>query len=183
MLGIPTLHAADGHDLPKAKQTKLGLYLTPQEAFDKVSAEADKVLFLDVRTPAEVIYVGMPSAADANIPYMVQPDFPVWDETRSTFKLEPNPDFVSDVRVRLERKGLKPDAEVIVMCRSGDRSAAAANILAEAGFTKVYSIPEGFEGDMAKDGPNAGTRSVNGWKNAKLPWTYRLDRQKMYGLQ
>jgi rhodanese-related sulfurtransferase len=114
---------------------------------------------------------------------MLMPDFPVWDAEKSSFKLELNPDFVPAVRERLEKKGLDQNAKVIVMCRSGDRSAASANLLAEAGFTNVYSIVEGFEGDMAKEGPTAGTRSVNGWKNAGLPWSYKLDREKMYGLQ
>ena len=41
-------------------------------------------------------------------------------------------------------------------------------------------IAEGFEGDAAKDGPKAGQRTVNGWKNAGLPWTYKLDKAKMY---
>lgn len=175
--------AVDEASLPKAKQTKLGLYLTPAEAYEMIEPNPQQVLFIDVRAPAEVAFVGMPSAADANIPYMVLPDFPVWDEAKSTFKLEANPDFVSDVRSLAEKKGLGPDARVIVMCRSGDRSAASANLLAEAGFTHVYTVVEGFEGDMAKEGPKAGTRSVNGWKNAGLPWSYKLDREKMYGLQ
>lgn len=44
---------------------------------------------------------------------------------------------------------------------SGDRSAAAANLLAYAGFKKVYSVVDGVEGDLAKDGPKAGQRVVN----------------------
>ena len=48
--------------------------------------------------------------------------------------------------------------------------------LAEDGFTQVHSVVDGFEGDMSKDG----RRSVNGWKNAGLPWSYKLDKAKMY---
>ena len=120
--------------------------------------------------------------ADANVPYMVEPDFPVWDDARSTLKLEANPDFISEVRRRLNAKGLNPDSTVVLICRSGDRSAAASNLLAEAGFKTVYSVVDGFEGDLAADGPNAGRRAVNGWKNSGLPWSYRLDRSKMYKL-
>ena len=46
----------------------------------------------------------------------------------------------------------------------------------EAGFTRVHSVVDGFEGDMSPQG----RRSVNGWKNAGLPWTYRLERSRMY---
>jgi rhodanese-related sulfurtransferase len=56
------------------------------------------------------------------------------------------------------------------MCRSGGRSAAAANALAKAGYTNVWSLVEGFEGD--KDA--AGKRTANGWRNAGLPWDYKL---------
>jgi hypothetical protein len=51
-----------------------------------------------------------------------------------------------------------------------------ANRLAEAGFMQVGSVVDGFEGDMSKDG----RRSVNGWKNAGLPWSYKLDKARMY---
>ena len=69
---------------------------------------------------------------------------------------------------------------MILICRSGDRSARAADLLAKAGYRRVYSITEGFEGDAAKDGAKVGQRTVNGWKNAGLPWSYKLDRAKMY---
>lgn len=39
---------------------------------------------------------------------------------------------------------------------------------------------EGFEGNTAKDGPNKGQRTVNGWKNSALPWTYELDKDEIY---
>ncbi len=94
--------------------------------------------------------------------------------------MNPIPTFLNEVRRRLGAKGLGPNDAVVLICRSGDRSAAAANLLAEAGFKNVYSVVDGFEGDLATDGPKAGQRAVNGWKNAGLPWSYRLDRTKMY---
>lgn len=35
---------------------------------------------------------------------------------------------------------------------------------------------DGFEGDMSKEG----RRTVNGWKNANLPWGYSLDQARTY---
>src|ERR1700730_16560203 len=126
------------------------------------------------------MFGGMPTGADASGRYMIQPDFPDWDQAKATFKLENNSNFVSEVRRRLSAKGLGSDSAIVLICRSGDRSAAAANLLAEAGLSNVYSVVDGFEGDLAKDGPNAGQRAVNGWKNAGLPWSYNLDKKKMY---
>lgn len=176
-------HAFDAASVPPVKRTKLGQYLSSQEAAKFMDQNTSKALFLDVRTPAEVNFVGMPQQADANVPYMREPDFVAWDEAKGTFKLEPNPDFIPEVRRRLAAKGLKPTDAVVLICRSGDRSAAAANLLAEAGFKNVYSVVDGFEGDLAKDGPRTGQRAVNGWKNAGLPWSYKLDKAKMYKME
>ncbi len=176
-------HAFDAAAVPEIKRTKLGMYLSSVEAAKFVDQSPAKTLFLDIRTPAEVAFVGMPAQADANVPYMREPDFPMWDNAKATLKLEPNPDFIPEVRRRLAAKRLGLADTVVLICRSGDRSAAAANLLAEAGFKNVYSVVDGFEGDLAKDGPKAGQRAVNGWKNAGLPWSYKLDRTKMYKLE
>src|SRR6516165_9230440 len=172
--------AFDAASVPTPKRTKLGLYFSAKEAANFVAKTGPSALFLDIRTPAEVMFVGMPTMADANVPYMVEPDFPAWDDAKATLKLENNSDFVSEVRRRLNAKHLDPDSTIVLICRSGDRSAAAANLLAEAGLKNVYSVVDGFEGDLAKDGPKAGQRAVNGWKNGGLPWSYTLDKTKMY---
>jgi rhodanese-related sulfurtransferase len=180
LMASTTAHAVDPESVPAPKRTKLGQYFSSQEAAGFLNNNASKALFLDVRTPAELAFVGMPTMVDANVPYMVEPDFPAWDDAKATLKLEKNSDFVSEVRRRLSEKQLGPESTVVLICRSGDRSAAAANLLAEAGLKNVYSVVDGVEGDLAKDGPKAGQRAVNGWKNAGLPWSYTLEKKKMY---
>jgi rhodanese-related sulfurtransferase len=174
--------AADDNwdSLPAVKKTKSGLYMTPKEVMQRMQSAPDKTLFLDVRTRAEVSYLGMPAMADANVPYMELSDFYAWDDARSAYKVEPNSDFAPEVARRLAEKKLGKDDTIVLICRSGDRTAKAADLLASLGYTKVYSVPEGYEGDIAKDGDHAGQRAVNGWKNGGLPWTYKLDKQKMY---
>src|SRR5699024_7717972 len=161
--------AADPASVPASKQTELELYLTPQEAFDMIQADPDGVLFLDVRTRAEAVYVGMPTVVDALVPFVDHDPFWPWDEKRDSYKLEPVQEFVPESNRRLADKHLSKDDPVIVMCRSGGRSAMAADRLAEDGFTNVYSVIEGFEGDKAKSGDDKGKRTLNGWKNAGLP--------------
>jgi rhodanese-related sulfurtransferase len=128
----------------------------------------------------EVAFLGMPAIADANIPYMTVGRFDEWDEKRETFKLQPNSEFTARVNALIEERGMEKDAPIFLICRSGSRSAKAANILSLAGYDRVYVITDGFEGDKAKAGPRKGERVVNGWKNAGLPWTYKLDKQAMY---
>ena len=172
---------ATWEQLPEIKRTKLGLYLTPQQAYDMKKANPKGVALFDVRTRAEAMYVGWPGDADALVPFVEHPELMTdWDDKRFMYKLEPNQDFVPEIERRMKEMGLGKEAPVILICRSGDRSSKAQDRLQMAGFTRVYSIAEGFEGDTAKDGPKAGQRTVNGWKNAGLPWTYKLDKAKMY---
>jgi rhodanese-related sulfurtransferase len=167
--------------VPAIKQTKSGLYMTPKQALDTKREGGDKVLLIDVRTRAEAMFVGMPKIADALVPYVELPEFMNdWDDKRSVYAVSLNNDFLPELQRRMEQKGATKDSTIILLCRSGDRSARAADFLASQGFAKVYSVPEGFEGDPAKDGPQAGQRVVNGWKVAGLEWTYKLDKAKMY---
>lgn len=172
--------AYDADKVPEIKRTKLAMYVDAAEAFALKQQLGDKAFLVDVRTRAEVSYVGMPLIADAHIPYVEHPDDAPWDDKAGRFKLEPNNDFGPELARRLTAKGLGKDDTIILMCRSGDRSARAANLLNDLGYRKVYSVVDGFEGDVAKDGPKAGQRVVNGWKNAGLPWSYKLDKSKLY---
>lgn len=166
--------------ISKKKTTPQGLYVTFVEAYVQLQKLGDKALFIDIRTRAEVAFIGMPAAADANIPYMTTGSFDEWDEKKKTFKLHPNGEFVKRIKELVEVRGLREDSPIFLVCRSGSRSAKAANVLNLAGYTKVYTVTDGFEGDKAKDGPRKGERVVNGWKNSGLPWSYELDTNAMY---
>ena len=69
---------------------------------------------------------------------------------------------------------------MLLICRSGDRSARAANLLSQLGYTSVYTVVDGFEGDAVAAGEKRGQRIVNGWKNAGLPWSYDLGKARAY---
>lgn len=171
----------DWASLPDIKVTKLGLYLTPKQAYDMKKANPKNVALLDVRTRAEAMYVGMATDVDALVPFVEHQELMSdWDEKRTMYKLDPNQDFVPEFERRMQAMGLGKTAPVILICRSGDRSSKAADRLMAAGYTRVYSVPEGFEGDKASDGPKKGQRVVNGWKNTGLPWSYTLTKAKMY---
>ena len=74
-----------------------------------------------------------------------------------------------------------PTDVLLIMCRSGGRSAMAVNILAQAGFTNAYNITDGMEGDLVKEPDSlfAGKRMKNGWKNSGPPWTYDIDPKQV----
>jgi rhodanese-related sulfurtransferase len=160
--------------VPKSKQTVLGLYLTAKEAFSKWHVDSDKVVVLDVRTPEEYIFVGHAPMA-RNIPVRFLNQELTAKKRRPV--MEMNPVFVSQVK-----KDYKANDTILIMCRSGGRSALAVNFLAEAGFQQVYNITDGFEGDAVKDPQSYynGKRVKNGWRNSGAPWTYKLDPNLMY---
>lgn len=171
--------ADDWSTLSKKKQTTLGLYMTSTQAYDYMMKNMDKALFLDVRTPSELNYLGVVTVMDANVPTDTM-DGTAWDDKKSRYVRKHNENFVADVDARMKAKGLKKTDTVFLMCRSGDRSAKAVNVLAKNGYTNVYNVVDGYEGDKAKKGENKGKRVVNGWKNSALPWTYSMDKDLMY---
>lgn len=177
--GMAIAGEVDAATVPAAKQTTSKNYLTVKEAATLKQSLGGKALMVDVRTPAKIEYVGVADSVDANVPYMTD-DYTAWDDKKSRFMMSPNSGFLSKISDIEAKSGLDKNSTVIVMCRSGDRSARAADLLSQAGYTKVYSVVDGFEGDMAKDGDNKGRRAVNGWKNAGLPWSYNMVKSKMY---
>ncbi len=160
-------------NIPKGKQTELALYVTAKEAWEKWKAEPEKVMILDVRTPEEYLFVGHPTMA-WKIPIATQTY--EWDAGKTQFPMKLLPDFVSRVK-----EVAKLDDMILVMCRSGGRSAMAVNLLAKAGFKNVYQILDGMEGDAVEDSESVflGQRLKNGWKNSGCPWTYKLTPDRM----
>lgn len=163
--------SVDARALPKGKTTPLGLYLTPEDAHAALTEEPG-IVFIDVRDPLEVNFVGNAEGTDANVPLAFATHN--FDPKRGGYAMARNPDFVAGVDAVIAAEGRDKGDPVFVMCRSGGRSAEAAAALAKAGYSNVWSIVEGFEGDSDKA---TGRRDVNGWQNAGLPWSYKLDAE------
>ena len=124
--------------------------LTPREAFDLVQHDPDAVL-VDVRTEAEWRFVGVPSGLDR------EPVLASW--------LPVDPErFLRE----LAAAGIAPGTgrAVVFLCRSGQRSVAAADTATAAGIAPSYNVLEGFEGPLDADGHRGGS----GWRAAGLPW-------------
>ncbi|MFT4047648.1 MAG: rhodanese-like domain-containing protein [Solimonas sp.] len=73
-----------------------------------------------------------------------------------------NPRFVRE----LEAKVGKQDV-VLLLCRSGKRSALAAEAATKAGFTAAFNVLEGFEGELDAE-QHRGRH--DGWRFRGLPW-------------
>jgi len=172
--------AIDADKVPAVKRSASGLHLTATEAAAMEQGAPGKVLFIDIRTRAEAMYVGMASPVDYLVPFLEFPELWEWSDASNEFVQLSNTHFVQDVEKRLALAGLTKDDAVVLICRSGIRSNHASGLLAQYGFKRAYTVIDGFEGDTAKDGERKGQRVVNGWKNANLPWSYKLVKEKMY---
>jgi rhodanese-related sulfurtransferase len=160
--------------LPPQKQTVLGLYVTAKEAHEMWLADKNKIKILDVRTPEEYIFVGHAPMAH-NIPFQLI-NYKMAIRNQGPL-MQANPNFIAEVGQKF-----KPSDTIVVICRSGNRSAAAVNAMAAAGFKTAFSVIDGFEGDRVKDPSSTayGKRFKNGWKNSDLPWTDQLNPELLW---
>jgi len=175
--GWAAAQSVSASKVPEEMRSRLGLYLMPKEAPRFIKAQKGKVLFVDIRTRAEAQFLGMADGVDALVPYVEFQEFMTdWDEKRGFYKLEPFSDFVPELERRMKAKGLTKNDPIVFICRAGERSSRAADLLADLGYTRVYTIVYGYEGELSEKG----RRNLNGWKNSGLPWSYDLDKEKMY---
>lgn len=107
--------------------------------------------YLDVRSEAEFAESHVPGAF--NIPLL---DFVAGQGLR------PNPNFLVEVMAAFES-----DRPLILACKAGGRSARAAVILEESGFTNIVDMRGGFYGEVGPDGQIA----CAGWAQRGLPVT------------
>lgn len=123
--------------------------VTPTQA-NEILQQNPQAKLVDTRTTIEYSFVGHPIDA-IHVP-LKRP--PTWKAL---------PEFVANVEKHIGSKS----TPIVLMCRSGARSMEAAKLLEAAGFTALYNMDEGFEGD--KDNNNhRGT--LGGWRFHQLPW-------------
>lgn len=127
------------------------------EAHAMLDADARAVL-IDVRSNMEFLFVGHPKGA-ISIPWIDEPDWVV------------NPHFVTDIR-KVLLGGVSCSTEVgcapvILICRSGKRSLEAGALLVENGFSRVFNVADGFEGELDTQHHRS---TLGGWRKEGLPW-------------
>lgn len=156
------------------------LGISAEETYQKIQQADQNVLFVDVRDPVEIMFVGFSDAVHVNIPYMLV-DRSQWNAERGIFRVSLNPDFLGDIQAELDKRGLGNDAEIITMCRSGsERGEPSAALLRQHGFSNARFVINGFQGDAIKEGPQAGFRLQNGWQNSGLPWSAKMNPEKIH---
>jgi rhodanese-related sulfurtransferase len=121
--------------------------VTPKLAWELVSA--GEAVLVDVRTAEERKFVG----------YVPGSLHVAWASGTS---LTRNPRFVRELEAKVGKT-----STVLLLCRSGKRSVAAAEAAAKAGFTRIFNVLEGFEGELD---PHQHRGAQDGWRVHGLPW-------------
>ncbi len=129
--------------------------VSPTETWTALKDDPTAVL-IDVRTPAEWAYVGLPDVASIG-KLVLTVAWQTWPDGQQ------NPAFIAEA----QEQGLKLGQPVYLLCRSGVRSLAAAKALTEAGYGPCYNIAGGFEGPLD---PARHRGTLAGWKVEGLPW-------------
>ena len=111
--------------------------------------QAGHAVIVDVRTNEERKFVGYVEDT-IHIPWA------------TGTALNRNPRFAKELETKVGK-----DKIILLLCRSGKRSAAAANVAFNAGFENIYNIDQGFEGDLDENNHRG---SFNGWRFHGLPW-------------
>lgn len=129
--------------------------VTPDEAW-RILGEDPGAVLIDTRTQPEWAFVGTPDLTALD----KQPVLVPW-QTFPTMGVNAN------FSAELANRGVTPEQTTLFICRSGNRSAAAAIAMTAKGFARCYNVAEGFEGPLDAD-KHRGT--LGGWKARGLPW-------------
>jgi rhodanese-related sulfurtransferase len=131
--------------------------ISPRQAWDLLQ-DNPRAVMIDVRSNMEFLFIGHPKGA-IHISWIDDPDWKI------------NPHFASEVR-KVMLGGISCEADqgcapIILICRSGKRSLEAGHALLIDGFTEVYNVLEGFEGDLDDEHHRS---TIGGWRFHGLPW-------------
>ena len=178
-IAATSVSAAESPEDPK-KQTPWNLYVNAKEAYAMKQQIGDQMLFVDVRDPIEIMFTGFTDVVDVNIPFKLV-DRSAWNPKKPVFNMFVNQDFEKEIAAALEVRGLSKAVPVVIMCRSGGtRGAPATKLMENKGYKKIYVVTDGFEGGTLKEGERKNWRLKDGWKNSGLPWSYKLNKEKIY---
>ena len=165
----------DGEAEPALSGHAEVLPISARQAWKVKRDMGSRALLVDIRGRAEVFYTGMPLGADANVPFAEPaPDFAV-DANTGQPRMAMNARFLDRIEELVTSAGLGRGDPVILLCRSGERSPVAARLMRGRGYLQVFTVTDGFEGPLAANAHGTFTRHEQGWKNAGLPWTARVD--------
>ena len=121
--------------------------ISPVDAWTLIQSE--RAVLVDVRSGEERKFVGYVPGS-IHVP---------WATGTS---LTRNPRFLRELEAKVAK-----DAIVLLLCRSGKRSALAAEAATRIGYASAFNVSEGFEGDLDEQHRRG---ALGGWRLRGLGW-------------
>jgi len=121
--------------------------ISPVDAWTLIQSE--RAVLVDVRSGEERKFVG----------YVPGSIHVAWATGTS---LTRNPRFLRELEAKVAK-----DAIVLLLCRSGKRSALAAEAATRIGYASAFNVSEGFEGDLDEQHRRG---ALGGWRLRGLGW-------------
>ena len=123
--------------------------------FNRLSDKTDSYL-VDVRTSPEWEFVGIPDLSIIKkqtifVSFLIYPE------------MNENKNFEKEIL----DQGIKKNDHLYFICRSGQRSLNASELLINSGFYNCFNVVDGFEGESNSHRKRS---LINGWKYNNLPW-------------
>lgn len=125
--------------------------ITSLQAWEFLSSD-ESCMLIDVRTSAELTFVGRPD---------------LLQNSYTALPLYEFPDMILSEAFMNDLKLIDKNKKLLFLCRSGSRSRSAAFTATEMGFKECYNISDGFEGEIDENGHRG---NISGWKAFGLPW-------------
>jgi rhodanese-related sulfurtransferase len=131
----------------RARQLPFAGSVAPVEAWALV--ESGRAVLVDVRSNEERRFVGhVPGSV--HVPWA------------TGTALTRNPRFLRELEARVGKSDV-----LLLLCRSGKRSALAAEAATKIGFSAAFNVSEGFEGELDAAGQRG---HLGGWRAHGLKW-------------
>ncbi len=183
---VTTCYSAN-HPMPKVAKT-----ITSIEAYHMLVTQPNTYL-IDVRTRAEYQLIGHACYKKNGMMEMAY-NIPIKFWTGKVGKKNKYSKALNKNFLKVMEQKFKKTDNLIIMCRSGDRSVIASDILTDAGFKNVYNVIYGFEGKPLSYGRSKLEKKLmkkyslyynfkgrlNGWRSYGLCQTYKMDPEYMY---
>jgi len=131
------------------------LNVSSLQCFEILSNKTDTYL-IDVRTQPEWEFAGIPDLSIINKKIIFV-----------SFLIYPHMDKNKDFEKEILNQRIKKNDHLYFICRSGQRSLNASELLINSGFYNCFNVVDGFEGELNSHRKRS---LINGWKYNNLPW-------------
>jgi rhodanese-related sulfurtransferase len=162
-IAVECVHDATG-------RAALPVELSPRQVWALKQQFGARILLIDVRMPVETQASGSAQVTDHVIQVRMAPPGVDASKPLPSSALIDDPTFIENYAQTLRLAAVERDAPIVLICRTGNRTAIALKRLRSAGYSNISEVIGGMDGKA-----NALDDDEMGWRAAKLPISRFVD--------